>query len=202
MGFTAFIRLNRLMGLIGAGVYDRVGHHPAGYEAGSFQGQSVLAIRGKQNGTGYPFRLRPEIVAALIELGFSAHVNDAASLPGEIGLEDVNTYLEGRVRPVWVNAVERNRQARLTCLGRYGYTCFCCGVDLQAKYGLAKPFVHVHHLRALALIGEEYEVDPIADLRPVCPNCHAVIHLSDPPLDVVDVRARFYPTRTDGRVVS
>lgn len=137
MGFTAFIRLNRLMGLIGAGVYDRVGHHPAGYEAGSFQGQSVLAIRGKQNGTGYPFRLRPEIVAALIELGFSAHVNDAASLPGEIGLEDVNTYLEGRVRPVWVNAVERNRQARLTCLGRYGYTCFCCGVDLQAKYGEA-----------------------------------------------------------------
>ena len=35
----------------------------------------------------------------------------------------------------------------------------------------------VHHLTPLSEIEEEYEVDPINDLRPVCPNCHAIIHL-------------------------
>src|ERR1043166_6837191 len=31
--------------------------------------------------------------------------------------------------------------------------------------------VLVLHLQPLSGISEEYEVDPIADLRPVCPNC-------------------------------
>lgn len=37
-------------------------------------------------------------------------------------------------------------------------------------------FIHVHHLRPLSGIGGGYVVDPVEDLRPVCPNCHAVIH--------------------------
>lgn len=42
---------------------------------------------------------------------------------------------------------------------------------------MAEGFIHVHHLRPLSLIGNESEVDPVEDLRPVCPNCHAVLHL-------------------------
>ena len=37
-------------------------------------------------------------------------------------------------------------------------------------------FIHVHHLKPLSEISKEYEVDPIGDLRPLCPNCHAMIH--------------------------
>jgi predicted HNH restriction endonuclease len=52
-----------------------------------------------------------------------------------------------------------------------------CGFDFVAAYGeLGDGFIHVHHVRPLSDIGEEYEVDPIKDLRPVCPNCHAMIH--------------------------
>jgi 5-methylcytosine-specific restriction protein A len=55
-------------------------------------------------------------------------------------------------------------------------------------YGeVAKGFIHVHHLRPLSEIGEEYEVDPIADLRPVCPNCHAVLHLRVPAYSIEEV---------------
>jgi predicted HNH restriction endonuclease len=32
-------------------------------------------------------------------------------------------------------------------------------------------------------------VDPIQDLRPVCPNCHAVIHRGDPIHSIEAVRA-------------
>jgi len=39
-----------------------------------------------------------------------------------------------------------------------------------------KNFIHVHHLKEISQIGEEYEIDPLKDLRPVCPNCHAILH--------------------------
>ena len=35
----------------------------------------------------------------------------------------------------------------------------------------------------------EHEVDPIADLRPVCPNCHSVLHSRVPAYRIEDVRA-------------
>ena len=49
-------------------------------------------------------------------------------------------------------------------------------------------FIHVHHLKPLAEIGAEYEVDPIEDLRPICPNCHAVIHMTNPPRTIEAVQ--------------
>lgn len=86
--------------------------------------------------------------------------------------------IEGASRTVMVNAYERNPVARARCISHYGPTCRVCGFNFRAVYGpLAEGFIHVHHLISLSEIGEEYEVDPIADLRPVCPNCHAIIHL-------------------------
>ena len=56
-------------------------------------------------------------------------------------------------------------------------------------YGeLGKGFIHVHHLRPLSEVGGEYVVDPGADLRPVCPNCHAVIHHGGRLRDVEEVK--------------
>ncbi|MEG0771017.1 MAG: HNH endonuclease, partial [Clostridia bacterium] len=44
-------------------------------------------------------------------------------------------------------------------------------------YGeIGKDFIHVHHLKPLNEIGEEYIVNPVNDLIPVCPNCHAMLH--------------------------
>jgi 5-methylcytosine-specific restriction protein A len=28
----------------------------------------------------------------------------------------------------------------------------------------------------ISTIGEEYQLDPVKDLVPVCPNCHAMLH--------------------------
>ncbi|MPR31936.1 HNH endonuclease, partial [Salmonirosea aquatica] len=41
---------------------------------------------------------------------------------------------------------------------------------------VGKGFIHVHHVNQISSIGNEYNVDPIKDLIPVCPNCHAMIH--------------------------
>ena len=36
--------------------------------------------------------------------------------------------------------------------------------------------IEVHHIVPVSQIGKTYVVDPIKDLIPVCPNCHAALH--------------------------
>ena len=70
-----------------------------------------------------------------------------------------------------------------------GCKCAACGFDFAISYGdLGRDFIHVHHLKPLRAIVAEYEVDPKNDLVPVCPNCHAMIHRSDPCLTVAQLR--------------
>jgi predicted HNH restriction endonuclease len=39
-------------------------------------------------------------------------------------------------------------------------------------------------------------MDPAVDLRPVCPSCHAVIHLRDPPYTIDDVKKFIFQQRS------
>ena len=49
------------------------------------------------------------------------------------------------------------------------------------KYGeIGKNFIHVHHVVDISIIGNEYELNPISDLIPVCPNCPAMLHKKKP----------------------
>jgi predicted HNH restriction endonuclease len=87
-------------------------------------------------------------------------------------------FSEGSVRRVEVNRYERDPQARLECIATHGTSCCICGLSFGVVYGPeAEGYIHVHHVRPLSEIGEDYIVDPVEDLRPVCPNCHAVLHL-------------------------
>jgi predicted HNH restriction endonuclease len=87
-------------------------------------------------------------------------------------------YREGAKRLVTVNAYERDSKARRRCIQHYGARCYICQFSFSEFYGeVAEGMIHIHHLRPLSEIGQEYRVDPVKDLRPVCPNCHAVLHL-------------------------
>jgi len=91
---------------------------------------------------------------------------------------------------VTVNAYERNPQARRRRTEAHGTSCAICGFSFGETYGeVADGYIHVHHLRALSEIGGEYTVDPIEDLRPVCPNCHAVLHRRIPAFSIEEVLA-------------
>jgi hypothetical protein len=37
--------------------------------------------------------------------------------------------------------------------------------------------------------GETYRLDPIEDLRPVCPNCHAMLRQQKPALKIEELKA-------------
>jgi 5-methylcytosine-specific restriction enzyme A len=91
--------------------------------------------------------------------------------------ETQKTYTEGAPNQVFVTKYERNPFARKKCLDHYGFLCSVCGFNFETTYGqIGKDFIHVHHLTQVATIGKIYEIDPIKDLRPVCPNCHSIIH--------------------------
>jgi len=97
--------------------------------------------------------------------------------------------LEGAKKQIVVNAYERNPKAREKCINKYGFSCFICGFNFQKNYGeIGKEFIHVHHLKPLSEIQEEYEVNPIEDLRPVCPNCHAMLHRKVPAYSIEEIQ--------------
>lgn len=97
---------------------------------------------------------------------------------------------EGALRQVTVNAYERSPRARAECIEYYGAKCSVCDFEFKILYGeeLGAGFIHVHHVKDIAQIGEEYEVDPIKDLRPVCPNCHAMLHKRKPAMHPDELR--------------
>jgi len=119
--------------------------------------------------------------------------SDFETHPEEI--TEPSRYVEGATRTVSVNVYERSSEAREACLAHYGCTCVICGFDFEATYGdLGKGFIHVHHLKSLCTVDREYQVDPIDDLRPVCPNCHAMLHRSEPPMSIEDLRSSIRTT--------
>ena len=108
-------------------------------------------------------------------------------LPEEIS--ETEGSHEGARKQISVNTYERDRTARKKCLQHYGTSCAVCEKDMSEIYGpKAAGLIHVHHLKPLSEIKEDYRVNPIADLRPVCPNCHAVIHRQKPPYKIEEVK--------------
>jgi hypothetical protein len=128
------------------------------------------------------------LAAATLDLKtkkFTRRSDNLSAEEVEAGME----YLEGALRQVTVNAYERNPEAREACLRRYGRSCVICGFNFLRTYGAeVADYIQVHHIKPIARAGGAYTLNPIKDLRPVCPNCHAVIHRRDPPFEIADVK--------------
>jgi hypothetical protein len=119
------------------------------------------------------------------------------ALPEEVPAGSV--YSEGSVEHILVNRYERDARARRECIQHYGTKCSICRVDLVATYGeVMRGFIHVHHIKPLSTLGPDYQVDPVEDLRPVCPNCHAVLHRREPAYEIDEVRG-FLAARKGGQ---
>jgi|TARA_B110000261_G_scaffold154219_1_gene185617 5-methylcytosine-specific restriction enzyme A len=104
-------------------------------------------------------------------------------------IDDSITYSEGKAKKVLVNSYERNPHARKKCIEHYGLNCQVCDFNFEDKFGeLGRNFIHVHHIVDISTIGNKYSVDPITDLVPVCPNCHAMLHKKKPAYSVEELK--------------
>ncbi|MEK7718856.1 MAG: HNH endonuclease [Bacteroidota bacterium] len=98
-------------------------------------------------------------------------------------------YAEGKTKKVLVNNFERNPIARKKCIDHYGVVCCACSFDFESIYGeIGKNFIHIHHKIDISTIGNEYSVDPIKDLIPVCPNCHSMLHKKKPAYTIEELK--------------
>ena len=99
--------------------------------------------------------------------------------------------MEGALVRVVTSRYERDKIARDKCIEHYGATCCVCEFSFEQVYGkLGAGFIHVHHVVPLSDIRGEYRVDPVHDLRPVCPNCHSMLHSGKETLSIEDLRAQ------------
>lgn len=107
---------------------------------------------------------------------------------------------DGAKRRVTINAYERNPVNRQRCLAHHGFECAVCSEILEQVYGdIAHEFVEVHHLRPLSELGRSYRINPVTDLIPVCPNCHAILHRRTPPLGIEEARRLLNSSRRPRR---
>ena len=114
---------------------------------------------------------------------YVADDESSCNMPDEVSQPDI--FIEGATKTVSVNIYERDVVARKKCIEHFGCCCAACDFNFETSYGdIGKGFIHVHHIKPLSEIKSEYKVDPIKDLIPLCPNCHAMIHKSKPILTV------------------
>lgn len=110
-----------------------------------------------------------------------------AMIPEEV--TEPELFLEGALREIQVNAYERSQQARDACIRHHGAVCAACGFEFGKIYGVvAQGLIHVHHIIPLSEIGEEYKLDPVTDLIPLCANCHAVVHRRKDVMSLCELR--------------
>ena len=110
-----------------------------------------------------------------IELVLKFEDSRLKGFPGPDG--EIEEHLEGASYRVEINKYERSPRLRALCIQHHGAACKICGFDFGKRYGeFGAGFCHVHHIRPLSVTKSEHEVDPVTDLIPVCPNCHAMLH--------------------------
>lgn len=121
---------------------------------------------------------------AVIQYCFGLSVSaDVNVYPDEVPSD--GTFNEGTVAHALVNRFERSAEARARCLAHFGPVCKVCNFDFERTFGsLGRGFMHVHHVVDLASIRANYVVNPLTDLVPVCPNCHAMLHQVRPAMSI------------------
>lgn len=86
-----------------------------------------------------------------------------------------------------VNRYERDPRNRAKAIRKHGVRCFGCCRKMVEIYGeIAKDFIHIHHVKPVSATGPTKP--KIDDLIPLCPNCHAIVHLENPPLSISELK--------------
>jgi 5-methylcytosine-specific restriction enzyme A len=172
--------LNVEFGKLGHRVYAILNRHPDGLQPSEIEYWASELVEFDKSDDGLIYYIaRKEFIEALESI-FMDEVETGSTRPG--------TFSEGGSAKRKITIFERSRAAREACLKEFGARCCVCQFDFGERYGSEfRGKMHVHHITCISSRKNEYEIDPKQELRPVCPNCHYVLHLKDPPYTVEEV---------------
>tara|TARA_B110000046_G_scaffold33942_1_gene36527 strand:+ start:17432 stop:18268 length:837 start_codon:yes stop_codon:yes gene_type:complete len=159
---------------------------PSGWNSVQVKQKSGPLAEEEMNQSELTVRLFPHLMAVLSLLETKPiHYNLA-----EEGLP------EGALERVAVNRYERSALNRKLCLKHYGAECRVCEFNFNNIFGkLGEGFIHVHHITPVSQLGDNYIINPIKDLIPLCPNCHAMIHKKNPPFTIEELKTIRHTTK-------
>lgn len=177
LGYESYPPVNALIGKLGKRITLFLGLTKEDIKT-EFTGWWQVVANGKETAEGFTWWLKENLFVALFELNLLQEY-EVSIFPET--LSPFEELSEGKKKTITVNAYERNSVARNICISHYGHICSVCSLNFEEMYGeIGKGFIHVHHLVELSSLKSEYKVDPINDLCPVCPNCHAMLHRKKP----------------------
>jgi hypothetical protein len=102
---------------------------------------------------------------------------------------DEKTFLEGEKRAM--KGTVRSPQLRAAAKKKWGLKCYCCGFDFEVFYGsVAKGLAIVHHLELFQRTSGKRRSATVEDVRVVCANCHHVLHVENPPINIDELKSQ------------
>jgi 5-methylcytosine-specific restriction enzyme A len=148
---------------------------------------------------GFTPRLETKYLKRISENWYASDGKDSVQIAEEV--DKTELLIEGASKTISVNVYERNATAKTKCLAHHGYKCVVCSFDFEIFYGsIGQNYIHVHHIVPLSEVNGEYALDPIKDLVPICPNCHAMIHRTRPILTVEQLKDHLESVRKSLRI--
>jgi len=113
----------------------------------------------------------------------------------------VSWFFQHRCSVNGVVSYERNLQARQQCIKYHGVKYVVCDFDFLREYGtIRQDYIQVHHLIPIHENGKTYEVNPVTDIVPLCPNCHAMIHREKDTLTIEELKQHYANAQTSKRL--
>lgn len=89
-----------------------------------------------------------------------------------------------------ITRYERKKVNRDACIQFKGTRCVVCGFDFFEFYGsIGYGYIEVHHVTPVSSMGAGYVINVMTDLEPLCSNCHSMVHKSNPPIPIEDLKS-------------
>jgi len=144
---------------------------------------------GDGDGEHFIWIMRPELANALVVAGIVDASADGLPMVPDVDIHPSSfSVVEGRRKLVTHLLRERNRalvDAKKASVD--SLACEICGFNSKQAYG--EDYCEVHHLTLLAQLDDETKTT-LDDLAIVCANCHRIIHLCTPPVEMDEMRRR------------
>lgn len=133
---------------------------------------------------------------------FEFQFDDAAAELSQLAIDapvivlDERIVTEGELRRRTTEYKTRSRELRNAALETFAVNgridCSTCDFDFAAAYpGVGEGYIQIHHLKPVAFMeGEPLSMrDALANVRPLCANCHQMVHRRHPPMPLSVLRA-------------
>ena len=124
----------------------------------------------------------------------AAVFQDLANNKNVVVLDD-RIYNEGELKARTAEYRSRSSQLRQEALNHYTQDgrviCAACDFDFGRAYpNIGSGFIQIHHLKPVSFMrGEPMNTEQaLANVRPLCANCHQMVHRRSPPISIPALR--------------